>query len=102
MDPVNYPVRPVLEFIQERLTTAMALTTFKVYVALISASHTPLEGSSVGMHPLLSQFLQGARWLRTICQSLVPSWDLTLVLGALTETLLSPWNQSQTKCLISK
>ncbi len=35
--PVNCPVGPVLEFLQERLTTRAAATTLRVYVAAIAA-----------------------------------------------------------------
>ncbi len=36
-DPVNCPVGPVLEFLQERLTARAAATTLRVYVAAIAA-----------------------------------------------------------------
>ncbi len=37
IDPVNCPVGPVLEFLQERLTAGAAATTLRVYVAAIAA-----------------------------------------------------------------
>ncbi len=37
IDPVNCPVGPVLQFLQERLTTGAAATTLRVYVAAIAA-----------------------------------------------------------------
>ncbi len=36
IDPVNCPVGPVLEFLQERLTAGVAATTLRVYVAAIA------------------------------------------------------------------
>ncbi len=37
IDPVNCPVGPVLEFLQERMTAGAAATTLRVYVAAIAA-----------------------------------------------------------------
>ncbi len=37
IDPINCPVGPVLEFLQERLTAGAAATTLRVYVAAIAA-----------------------------------------------------------------
>ncbi len=37
IDPVNCPVGPVLEFLQERMTAGVAATTLRVYVAAIAA-----------------------------------------------------------------
>lgn len=69
LNPVNCPVSSLLEFLQECLSTGLTPSTLKVYVA-ISTSHIPLDGASVGRHPLVSQFLCGARWL---CWLRVPS-----------------------------
>lgn len=96
MDPLNCPVGPALEFLQEDLAAGMAPATLKVYLAAISATHTSLNVSSVRRHPILSQFLHGARWMWPICWSQVSSWYLELVLGALTEARLRPWHKSQT------
>ncbi|KAL0151772.1 hypothetical protein M9458_052923 [Cirrhinus mrigala] len=46
-DPVNCPIGTVLEFLQARLATGLSHSTLKVYVAAISAFHSPLDGHSV-------------------------------------------------------
>ncbi len=51
LDPVNCPVGTELEFLQERFTAGLALSTLKVYVVAISAYHIPLGGISLGKTP---------------------------------------------------
>ncbi len=49
LDPVNCPVGTVLEFLQDRFTAGIALSTLKVSVAAISAYHIPSGGMSLGI-----------------------------------------------------
>ncbi len=51
LDPVHCPVGTVLEFLQAQLSTGLAHSTLKVYVAAISAYHASLGGQSVGKKP---------------------------------------------------
>ncbi len=53
IDPVNCPVGPVLEFLQERMTAGAAATTLRVYVAAISARRE-LDEIPLGRHRLVS------------------------------------------------
>ncbi len=55
IDPVNCPVGPVLEFLQERLTAGAAATTLRVYVAAIAARRE-LDEIPLGRHRLVSAF----------------------------------------------
>ncbi len=52
IDPVNCPVGPVLEFLQERLTTGVAATTLRVYVAAIAA-RIELDEVPLGRHRMV-------------------------------------------------
>ncbi len=83
LDPVNCAISIVLEFLQDRFSAGLAPSTIRVYVAAISASHAPVNGASVGQHPLTSRFMRGVRRLRPICRLRVPSWDLSVVLEGL-------------------
>ncbi len=49
IDPVNCPVGPVLEFLQERLTTGAATNSLRVYVAAIAARRE-LDEVPLGRH----------------------------------------------------
>ncbi len=55
IDPVNCPVGPVLEFLQERLTAGAAATTLRVYVAAIAARRE-LDEIPLGRHRMVSAF----------------------------------------------
>ncbi len=75
IDPVNCPVGPVLEFLQEKLTTGAAATTLRVYVAAIAARRE-LDEVPLGRHRMVSAFMRGVRRLRPVRPMAVPSWDL--------------------------
>ncbi len=78
IDPVNCPVGPVLEFLQERLTAGAAATTLRVYVAAIAARRE-LDEIPLGRHRMVSAFMRGVRWLRPAHPTAVPSWDFSVV-----------------------
>lgn len=70
----------VQEFLQEKLSTGTCPGTLRVYVVAISACHVPIYLVSVGRHPLVVCFIQGAKRLRPPTRPTVPSWDLAIVL----------------------
>ncbi len=82
IDPVNCSVSPVLEFLQERLTTGAAAITLRVYVTAIAARRE-LDEVPLGRHRMVSAFLRGVRRLRPVRPMAVPSWDLSVVLEVL-------------------
>ncbi len=71
IDPVNCPVGPVLEFLQEKLTTGAAVTTLRVYVAAI-AVWRELDEIPLGRHRMVSAFMRGVRRLRPVRPITVP------------------------------
>ncbi|KAI2660031.1 ORF V: Enzymatic polyprotein [Labeo rohita] len=93
-DPVNCPVGTVLEFLQDRFSAGLAHSTLRVYVAAISAHHTPLGGMSVCKDPLVVRFLRGALRLRPPVRPRVPTWDLVVVLEALCGPPFEPIEES--------
>ncbi|KAK0150714.1 hypothetical protein N1851_008184 [Merluccius polli] len=60
-----------------------AFSTIKVYLAAISACHVGFERDTAGRHPLVRHFMKGARRRLFVSKPLFPSWDLSLVLDAL-------------------
>ncbi len=58
VDPVNCPVGPVLEFLQEKLAAGAASTTLRVYVAAIVALRE-LDEIALGRHWMVSAFMCG-------------------------------------------
>ncbi len=101
IDPVNYPVGPVLEFLQERLTAGAAATTLRVYVAAIAA-RKELDESPLGRHRMVSSFMRGVRRLRPIRPMAVPSWDLSVVLEGLVTAPFEPLESASERILTLK
>ncbi len=89
IDPVNCPVGPVLEFLQERLTTGAAATTLRVYIAAIAARRE-LDEVHLGWHQMVSAFMRGVRQLWPVRPMAVPCWDLSVFLEGLVAAPFEP------------
>ncbi len=101
IDPVNCPVGPVLEFLQERLTAGAAATTLRVYVAAIAARRE-LDEIPLGRHRLVSAFMRGVRRLRPVRPTAVPSWDLSVILKGLVTAPFEPLESASERILSLK
>ncbi len=101
IDPVNCPVSPVLEFLQERLTAGAAATTLRVYVAPIAAQRV-LDETPLGRHRMVSAFMRGVRRLRPARPTAVPSWDLSVVLEGLVTAPFEPLESAPERILTLK
>ncbi|XP_051815406.1 uncharacterized protein LOC127537286 [Acanthochromis polyacanthus] len=88
--PFQCSVPDVLCFLQDLLDGNKAFSTIKVYLAAISACHVGFGGAPIGQHPLIKRFMKGVRRLRPVRKHPVPSWDLPLVLEALTRLPFEP------------
>ncbi len=55
-------------------------STLKVYAAAVAAFHAPLYVEPLGRHQLFMCFLRGAWRMRPATCSIVPNWDLAVVL----------------------
>ncbi|KAI2649139.1 Leucine--tRNA ligase [Labeo rohita] len=62
----------------------------KVYVAAIAAFHALVDNRTIGKNDLVIRFLKGARRLNPPRPSTLPTWDLALVLDALTGPPFEP------------
>ncbi len=98
IDPVNCPVGPVLEFLQERLTARAAATTLRVYVAAIAAQRE-LDEIPLGRHRMVSAFMCGVRRLRPVRPMAVPSWDLSVILEGLVTAPFEPLESASERIL---
>ncbi len=101
IDPVNCPVGPVLEFLQERMTAGAAATTLRVYVVAIAARRE-LDEIPLGRHRLISAFMRGIRRLRPARPTAVPSWDLSVVLEGLVMAPFEPLESASERILTLK
>ena len=84
------PVPHMLRFLQSQLDQGKAVSTVKVYASAISAFHQGTNNGPLGRHPLVGQFLKGARQLRLARTLRAPGWDLPMVLTSFTEALYKP------------
>ncbi len=99
LDPVHCPIGSVLEFLfSEGVTPA----TLKVYVVAIFAGHALVGDVSVGHHPLVSRFMQGARRLKPFRPIRVPSWNLLIVMEGLLGDPFEPFESVSVKLLTLK
>jgi hypothetical protein len=102
LDPVNCPVGSVLDFLQDRFSARLSPSTLKVYVAAISAYHTPMGGFSIGRDPLITRFLRGTLRLRPALHSRAPAWDLAVVLEGLALAPFELIEEVSEKCITLK
>ncbi|XP_050972479.1 uncharacterized protein LOC127169281 [Labeo rohita] len=100
--PFLCSVADVLCFLQELLDKGRAFSTVKVYLAAISACHVGIDDNTMGRHPLVCRFMRGARRLNRVSRPLIPPWDLSVVLNALSRTPFEPIDSSDLKLLSLK
>ncbi len=85
IDPFSCEVDSIMLFLQYLLETGITESTLRGYVAAISDRHEGYVGNTVGFQPLIRHYLKGARRLSPSRAWLIPSWDLGIVLKAMTE-----------------
>ncbi|XP_053296886.1 uncharacterized protein LOC128456655 [Pleuronectes platessa] len=97
-----HPERLALWAWPDLIDQKRAFSTVKVYLAAISACHVGFDGKPVGQHPLVCRFMKGARRLLPVSKTMSPSWDLTVVLGALSSHPFEPLDNVDMKTLSLK
>ncbi|XP_049341328.1 uncharacterized protein LOC125805033 [Astyanax mexicanus] len=100
--PFQCSVGIILSFLQDLIDKGRSFSTVKVYLAAIASCHVGFEGKTVGQHPLVCRFMKGARRLLPVSKPLSPSWDLSLVLEALSAAPFEPLDQVDFKILSFK
>ncbi len=102
IDPFSCEVDSILLFLQFLLETGVTESTLRGYVAAISDRHEGYGGKTVGFQPLIRHYLKGARRLSPSRARLIPSWDLGIVLKALTEPPFEPLDEIRMEFLTLK
>ena len=100
--PFQASVVDILTFLQEFLDRDLGKSSVKVNLAAISAYHVGMNNRPVSEHLLIRQFMRGVTRARPMARSLVPSWDLTLVLDALSRDPFEPLDTVSLKILTLK
>jgi hypothetical protein len=79
-----------LDFLQDRFDQGLVVSTLQLYCSAIGFFVNDLEGYKVSSHPLVADWLKGARRIRLPVRPAVPRWNLALVLNALMEEPYEP------------
>ncbi|XP_026102951.1 uncharacterized protein LOC113074342 [Carassius auratus] len=100
--PFQCSVAVILSFLQDMIDQGKAFSTVKVFLAAISACHVGFDNKTVGQHPLVCRFMKGARRALPVSKPISPSWDLVLVLDALSVSPFEPLDKADLKLLSFK
>lgn len=95
--PFQCSVVDLLCFLQDLVDKRKAFSTIKVYLAAISACHVGFGEKPAGQHPLVCRFMKGARRKLPVSRPLVPLWELSVVLDALSHHPFEPMEVAEIK-----
>ena len=95
--PFQCSVVDLLCFLQDLVDKGKAFSTVKVYLAAISACHVGFGDKPAGQHPLVCCFMKGARRKLPVSRPLVPLWELSRVLDALSLHPFEPMEVAEMK-----
>jgi integrase len=76
--------------LQDRFDEGLSVSTLKSYCSAIGFFVEEVEGYKVASHPMVADWLKGARRIRPPVRPVVPRWNLALVLNALMEAPYEP------------
>ena len=79
-DPVLGPIEDVVNFLAHLYTEGYQLNAYR---SAISSMHSPINGQSIGQHPLVSRLLKGAFQSRPPLPRYTETWDVAMVLSYL-------------------
>jgi hypothetical protein len=97
IDPCTASVSQVCAFLQTLLIKKAAYRTIAVYRSTISKYHIEIDGKPIGQNPRVCRFLKGVFHKNPPVRSLVPSWDLDIVLRALEKAPFEPMRLASIK-----
>lgn len=80
----------VFDFLQNLIDSGLTHSPIRVYLVALSAYHNALDSYSSFFHPLSRRFLQGLLLTHPPVKPIRDSWDLPLVLCALTRHPFEP------------
>lgn len=89
-EPLSVPISGILSFLQEGLSKGLSTSTLRRQVAAISAVRGARKGKSLSQHPHVKRFLKGAALINPPQVHRFPTWNLNLVLRALSREPFEP------------
>uniref|UniRef100_A0A1X7VE33 Tyr recombinase domain-containing protein n=1 Tax=Amphimedon queenslandica TaxID=400682 RepID=A0A1X7VE33_AMPQE len=79
-DPVSGPIEDFVNFLAELHYQGYQYRSLCAYRSAIASMHSPIDGFSVGQHPLVSRLLKGAFQLNPPLPRYSSTWDVNFVL----------------------
>ena len=101
-DPLDPSIRSVLSYLQHLRQRGLKHTTILSHISALSSCTSKVDGVPVGRHPFVAKWVVGDRSQNPPRRSLVPPWDLSVVLVALTEKPFEPLRQAMPRLLTLK
>ncbi|XP_060545540.1 uncharacterized protein LOC132711180, partial [Pantherophis guttatus] len=102
VDPTSASVPDILVFLQDGFDKGLAPSTLKRQVAALSTVLSKEATIPLTLDPSIKGFLKGASNIRPTMIHRYPTWDLTLVLQALTSPPFEPLGSASLKLLSFK
>ncbi|XP_030070322.1 translation initiation factor eIF2B subunit beta isoform X1 [Microcaecilia unicolor] len=88
--PFRASLPQMLDFLQRGFDKGLSLSSLRVQTAALSCFRGRIRGKSLASIPEVARFLKGVSLLRPSVRPIFPSWDLNLVLSALTKPPFEP------------
>uniref|UniRef100_A0A1X7UCW1 Core-binding (CB) domain-containing protein n=1 Tax=Amphimedon queenslandica TaxID=400682 RepID=A0A1X7UCW1_AMPQE len=79
-DPISGPIEDIVNFLAQLYKEGYQYRSLNAYRSAISSMHTPIEGQSIGQHPLVSRLLKGAFQTCSLLPRYQSTWDVSRVL----------------------
>uniref|UniRef100_A0A1X7TH61 Core-binding (CB) domain-containing protein n=1 Tax=Amphimedon queenslandica TaxID=400682 RepID=A0A1X7TH61_AMPQE len=79
-NPVSGLIEDVVNFLAHLYKEGYQYRSLNAYRSAIASMHTPIEGVSIGQHPLVSRLLKGAFQSRPPLPRYQGTWDVSVVL----------------------
>ena len=103
IDPFTAPVTEIAEFLQNLYDVEkLSPKTIQGYRAAISVIHKEVDGVPIGQNRDLRELILGMSQLKPSKKSLVPNWNLPLVLNSLIKEPFEPMQSADMKFVTLK
>lgn len=80
-DPFTADINLILGYLQHLLNLKLSYRTLGVHRSAVSRFRVGINGRPVGEHLLIVKFIKGAFNINPPTKSLIPAWDLDIVLS---------------------
>ena len=80
VNPVSGPIEDVVNFLAHLFHKGYQYQSLNAYRSSIASMHTPVDGLSIGQHPLVSRLLKGAFQTHPPLPRYQGIWDVSIVL----------------------